>query len=173
MAVAAAALALFPALHWARDSAPPIVFEDGLERSGITFRMLNSFSPQKHQVETMLAGVAVFGVRHLLNATQRPLPVRRAIAHLRMSDMLPSPLMSSWPTAMIDGIMAAVIAAGRTRMNSRVLPFMTAAGCKVVTQPFPAGVELNHVGSILCGNAGVLRGDFPAGADPQRGVERS
>jgi hypothetical protein len=42
------------------QSAPKIVFENIIERSGITYEMHNSATPQRHQVETMLAGVAVF-----------------------------------------------------------------------------------------------------------------
>jgi hypothetical protein len=38
----------------------PIVFENTIGHSGITFKMNNSVSARKHQVETMLAGVAVF-----------------------------------------------------------------------------------------------------------------
>jgi enediyne biosynthesis protein E4 len=38
----------------------PIVFENSIGRSAITFVMNNSVSALKHQVETMLAGVAVF-----------------------------------------------------------------------------------------------------------------
>jgi hypothetical protein len=42
------------------QNAPKIVFDNVVERSGITYQMHNSVTPQKHQVETMLAGVAVF-----------------------------------------------------------------------------------------------------------------
>lgn len=42
------------------QSEPKIVFENVVERSGIAYRMHNSATPQRHQVETMLAGVAVF-----------------------------------------------------------------------------------------------------------------
>ena len=39
--------------------AGPIVFENVIQRSGIGFVMNNSVSPRKHQIETMIAGVAV------------------------------------------------------------------------------------------------------------------
>ena len=39
------------------QSGPKIVFENIIERSGITYQMHNSVMPQKHQVETMVAGV--------------------------------------------------------------------------------------------------------------------
>jgi len=58
--LALALLGLYPELRSAPDAGPSIVFEDALQRSGITFRMNNSVTPQKHQVETMLAGVAIF-----------------------------------------------------------------------------------------------------------------
>jgi hypothetical protein len=58
--LALAALGLYPALRSAPEPAPSIVFEDAIQRSGITFKMNNSITPQKHQVETMLAGVAIF-----------------------------------------------------------------------------------------------------------------
>jgi len=47
---------------WLRpsQSEPKIVFEDVVGRSGIAYEMHNSATPQRHQVETMLAGVAVF-----------------------------------------------------------------------------------------------------------------
>jgi hypothetical protein len=38
----------------------PIVFENLIDRSGITFKMNNSVTPRKHQIEAMLAGVAGF-----------------------------------------------------------------------------------------------------------------
>src|SRR5215467_10585685 len=38
----------------------PIVFENVIETSGVRFVMDNNVSPRKHQIETMLAGVAVF-----------------------------------------------------------------------------------------------------------------
>jgi hypothetical protein len=38
----------------------PIVFENLIDRSDITFKMNNSVTPRKHQIEAMLAGVAVF-----------------------------------------------------------------------------------------------------------------
>jgi hypothetical protein len=42
------------------QSSPTIVFENTIARSGIDYAMHNSVTPQRHQVETMLAGVAVF-----------------------------------------------------------------------------------------------------------------
>jgi len=38
----------------------PIEFENVIDRTGITFMMNNSVTPEKHQVETMIAGVALF-----------------------------------------------------------------------------------------------------------------
>src|SRR5579862_9384521 len=38
----------------------PIVFENVIARSGIPFVMDSSSSPRKHQIETMLSGVAIF-----------------------------------------------------------------------------------------------------------------
>jgi len=43
------------------QTGPRILFENIVKRSGVTYQMHNSVTPQKHQVETMLAGVAVFG----------------------------------------------------------------------------------------------------------------
>jgi hypothetical protein len=40
--------------------AGPIVFDNLIDRSGITFKMNNGATPRKHQVEAMIAGVAVF-----------------------------------------------------------------------------------------------------------------
>jgi hypothetical protein len=37
----------------------PVTFENIIAKSGITFRMNNSVTPNKHQVETMIAGVGV------------------------------------------------------------------------------------------------------------------
>jgi hypothetical protein len=42
------------------SGAPPIVFENTTARSGIHFILDNSATPDKHQPETMIAGVAVF-----------------------------------------------------------------------------------------------------------------
>ncbi len=39
---------------------PAISFEDSIDRSGINFILNNSRTPDKHQIETMMAGVAVF-----------------------------------------------------------------------------------------------------------------
>ena len=47
-------------LQSAPGAAPSIVFDNVLRSSGIQFKMDNSLTVQKHQVETMLAGVAVF-----------------------------------------------------------------------------------------------------------------
>jgi enediyne biosynthesis protein E4 len=57
-----AALAFLTVYLWPQQpSAPgPIVFENTIARSGIAFKMNNSASPRRHQVETMLAGIAVF-----------------------------------------------------------------------------------------------------------------
>ena len=38
----------------------PIVFDNLIDRSGITFKMNNGATRRKHQVEAMLAGVAIF-----------------------------------------------------------------------------------------------------------------
>jgi enediyne biosynthesis protein E4 len=38
----------------------PIAFDNLIDRSGITFKMNNGATPRKHQVEAMLAGVAIF-----------------------------------------------------------------------------------------------------------------
>ena len=38
----------------------PIVFENVIDQTGITFMMNNSVTPQRHQVETMIAGLALF-----------------------------------------------------------------------------------------------------------------
>ncbi len=50
------------ALLFAGDSVTqsPIVFENTIDRTGIQFKMNNSVSPSKHQIETMIAGVALF-----------------------------------------------------------------------------------------------------------------
>ncbi len=39
---------------------PAITFENTIDRSGINFVLNNSHTPDKHQIETMMAGVAVF-----------------------------------------------------------------------------------------------------------------
>src|SRR6202030_1757746 len=44
----------------AQRQAPKIVFENILKSSGIRYVTDNSATPNKHQIETMLAGVAVF-----------------------------------------------------------------------------------------------------------------
>jgi len=43
-----------------QEALGPIRFENVVSRSGIAFRMNNSVTPQRHQVETMIAGVALF-----------------------------------------------------------------------------------------------------------------
>src|SRR5260370_27428901 len=43
-----------------QESSGPIQFENAIGRSGIGFRMNNSVTTQRHQVETMIAGVALF-----------------------------------------------------------------------------------------------------------------
>ena len=53
-----AALGVAAFLAWP-SGVPQIVFENVIGRSGIQFVMNNSASPEKHQVETMLAGVAL------------------------------------------------------------------------------------------------------------------
>ena len=45
---------------WLAASGGPITFEDVSARSGIDFTLHNSATPEKHQIETMVAGVAVF-----------------------------------------------------------------------------------------------------------------
>ena len=47
-------------LPGAGTSAGPIMFENIIDRSGVRFVMDSSTSPRKHQIETMLAGVAIF-----------------------------------------------------------------------------------------------------------------
>jgi len=49
-------------MAWWACAAPgnPIRFEDVAARSGIDFTLRNSATPQKHQIETMPGGVAVF-----------------------------------------------------------------------------------------------------------------
>ncbi len=53
-------VSLSAALFAVSSSPPPIVFENTIERSGIRFVLDNSATPQKHQPETMIGGVAVF-----------------------------------------------------------------------------------------------------------------
>ena len=53
LAAAAAAMAV-------NSSAPPIAFENVAARAGLHFVLDNSATPEKHQPETMIAGVAVF-----------------------------------------------------------------------------------------------------------------
>jgi hypothetical protein len=57
-----AAMLLMMATHlWpAKELDGPIAFENVIDRSGIKFQMNNSATPQRHQVETMIAGVALF-----------------------------------------------------------------------------------------------------------------
>ena len=55
------ALVLGAALYLSpQKQAPKIVFENILKGSGISYVTENSATSNKHQVETMLAGVAVF-----------------------------------------------------------------------------------------------------------------
>src|SRR5215207_6165674 len=49
---------IFLLLPWLLPASPPIVFENAVARSGIDFVLDNSATPQKHQIETMMAGVA-------------------------------------------------------------------------------------------------------------------
>src|ERR1700691_1410321 len=58
MLVSAAALSLFVSAQG--TVAPPIRFEDIAERAGVHFVVENSPTPEKHQPETMPAGVALF-----------------------------------------------------------------------------------------------------------------
>ena len=59
-----AAALLLPALVLAlaadKTDPAPIVFDNIIDRSGIAFRMNNSSTATRHQVETMIAGVALF-----------------------------------------------------------------------------------------------------------------
>ncbi len=43
-----------------RPGADPIAFEETAERAGVRFVLRNSATPEKHQIETMPGGVAVF-----------------------------------------------------------------------------------------------------------------
>ncbi len=57
----AAALLLTVAHLWpAKEPEGPIAFENVIDHTGIAFRMNNSATPQRHQIETMIAGVALF-----------------------------------------------------------------------------------------------------------------
>src|ERR1700683_774551 len=51
---------LHPVAGAAGTASGPIVFENIIESSGVRFVMNNSASARKHQIETMLSGVAVF-----------------------------------------------------------------------------------------------------------------
>ena len=53
-------LPVFALLLWPQKPAPKIVFENVAESAGVHMVVNNSVTPEKHQVETMLAGVAVF-----------------------------------------------------------------------------------------------------------------
>lgn len=61
---AAGSVVAFPLLKNQSRAAPnrvdPIVFEEIAERAGLHFTLRNSATPQKHQIETMPGGVAVF-----------------------------------------------------------------------------------------------------------------
>ncbi len=58
----AAAAALGAACWWlaAAPAVEPVRFEDVAERAGIEFVLRNSATPEKHQIETMVGGVALF-----------------------------------------------------------------------------------------------------------------
>ncbi len=56
----AAALLFFLAVLLAPSATPPSPFEDRTAHSGIGFVLRNSATPEKHQIETMAGGVAVF-----------------------------------------------------------------------------------------------------------------
>jgi hypothetical protein len=58
-ALAVAMLVMGAACVWPAAAPPAILFENVIEKSGIRFAMHNSATPQRHQVETMIAGVAV------------------------------------------------------------------------------------------------------------------
>src|SRR6266481_1082855 len=47
-------------LRATRPAASAITFEDVAERAGVRFILHNSATPEKHQIETMVSGVAVF-----------------------------------------------------------------------------------------------------------------
>lgn len=54
------AAVLLASVYLASQGTPgPIQFENIVERSGVSFRMNNSVTPERHQVETMIAGVAL------------------------------------------------------------------------------------------------------------------
>jgi hypothetical protein len=53
-------LPAFALLLWPQKPAPKIVFENVAESAGVHMVVNNSVTPEKHQIETMLAGVAVF-----------------------------------------------------------------------------------------------------------------
>ena len=61
---AAICVFLFAAWLWwptvTGASAGPILFENVVDKSGVSFVMDNAASPRKHQIETMLSGVAIF-----------------------------------------------------------------------------------------------------------------
>jgi len=59
-AIAAAAALLIMIAALAPSAAPPVYFEDCTAGSGITFVLHNAASPDRHQIETMAGGVAVF-----------------------------------------------------------------------------------------------------------------
>jgi len=62
--LAAICVALFAVWWWRSPatgaSSGPIVFENIIDRSGVRFVMDSSTSARKHQIETMLSGVAIF-----------------------------------------------------------------------------------------------------------------
>jgi len=53
-------VALFAAWLGRPSATGPIVFENVVDSSGVRFVMDNAASPRKHQIETMLSGVAIF-----------------------------------------------------------------------------------------------------------------
>ena len=61
---AAICVVLFTAWLWwplaTGTSTGPILFENIIDRSGVRFVMDSSTSPRKHQIETMVSGVAIF-----------------------------------------------------------------------------------------------------------------
>jgi enediyne biosynthesis protein E4 len=59
-AAGAAAALLISEGSPAPEPPDPIVFQDVANRAGVEFVLLNGATPQKHQVETMVSGVAVF-----------------------------------------------------------------------------------------------------------------
>src|SRR5947199_6322770 len=46
--------------HFAATQPTPITFEDIAKHAGVDFILKNSATPERHQIEPMVAGVAVF-----------------------------------------------------------------------------------------------------------------